>query len=441
MRRHLNLATTLIVSLVTVLLASSSSAEAQVLGTRRLKVAELVSSSAQISYEDSQNPLTIKHPGATHIKLNFSVFDIAPGDTVTVTSGDGNLSYRYPGDPSTQDPKYPGFWPLTIFGDTVTIRLNAADPSKSSKLFRGVEVARYFRGFSKRERQTINTPAIAVASLCGAKDYQPVECYAGQTQFEDEYEASNAVGILYAQGEQCTAWRVGPQPDTVITNEHCVENANELVGAEVWFGHQSACDGTSTGISAVIVTANQFLVSDAVMDLTLFTVNNPQSIETFGALEVDNRQAAVGEEIYIPQHPNDQKKQLAIFDSENNGQRCDVAENNHDGYGVDTDIAYTCDTEVGSSGAPVLSETNNKVIALHHFGGCLNSGARSDLFWPIIEPFLPTPLPVCDPYFESATILENLECTDYSTCESICGTCDIGDDMDDPFCLWCWRCE
>ena len=43
------------------------------------------------------------------------------------------------------------------------------------------------------------------------------------------------------------------------------------------------------------------------------------------------------------------------------------------------EIGYYCDTEGGNSGSPVLSRDTNKVIALHHYGGCLNSGARSDL--------------------------------------------------------------
>jgi hypothetical protein len=44
-----------------------------------------------------------------------------------------------------------------------------------------------------------------------------------------------------------------------------------------------------------------------------------------------------------------------------------------------TDVSYYCDTAGGSSGSPVLSRKTGKVVALHHFGGCPNSGVRADL--------------------------------------------------------------
>ncbi|WP_426509736.1 trypsin-like serine peptidase [Dactylosporangium sp. McL0621] len=41
-------------------------------------------------------------------------------------------------------------------------------------------------------------------------------------------------------------------------------------------------------------------------------------------------------------------------------------------------MSYYCDADGGSSGSPVISRRTNKVIALHHFGGCPNSGVRID---------------------------------------------------------------
>merc|ERR1711966_1852 len=54
-------------------------------------------------------------------------------------------------------------------------------------------------------------------------------------------------------------------------------------------------------------------------------------------------------------------------------------------------MKYTCDTEGGSSGSPVLSRTNNKIIALHHCGGGCNGnlGAPIYQFYSDIAPFLP----------------------------------------------------
>ena len=60
----------------------------------------------------------------------------------------------------------------------------------------------------------------------------------------------------------------------------------------------------------------------------------------------------------------------------------------YDGYAKDSDVSYYCDTEGGSSGSPVLSRKTDKVIALHHFGGCPNSGVRIDLIYNKIKSLL-----------------------------------------------------
>ena len=48
-------------------------------------------------------------------------------------------------------------------------------------------------------------------------------------------------------------------------------------------------------------------------------------------------------------------------------------------------MGYRCDTSPGSSGSPVLAGSSNKVIALHHLGGCPNEGARMNLIFNEIK--------------------------------------------------------
>ena len=61
---------------------------------------------------------------------------------------------------------------------------------------------------------------------------------------------------------------------------------------------------------------------------------------------------------------------------------------NYTGYAAGSDVSYYCDTEGGSSGSPVLSRATNKVVALHHFGGCPNSGVRADLLAAKLRQYL-----------------------------------------------------
>lgn len=94
-------------------------------------------------------------------------------------------------------------------------------------------------------------------------------------------------------------------------------------------------------------------------------------------LEIDDILPSLDDAIYIPQHPSGRDSELAIFDSSGDvGGLCHVwstGEGDSDNtcpYGANfKDFSYICDTEGGSSGAPVISAATNKVIGLHHCGG------------------------------------------------------------------------
>ena len=89
-------------------------------------------------------------------------------------------------------------------------------------------------------------------------------------------------------------------------------------------------------------------------------------------LEVDASIPTRNHKIYIPQHPRGRPKEIAMFD-DNGGGRCRIRSNNERGCTAgERDISYTCDTEGGSSGSPVISHTTHKVIGIHHCGGGCN---------------------------------------------------------------------
>src|SRR4029453_203410 len=97
-----------------------------------------------------------------------------------------------------------------------------------------------------------------------------------------------------------------------------------------------------------------------------------------GHPEIDDRAPGRGEELYIPQHPRGMPTVITTQDTSERSGNCAVSNPAYDGYDTDTDSSSYCDTEGGSSGSPVISRKTNKVIALHHFGGCPNSGVRMD---------------------------------------------------------------
>jgi hypothetical protein len=122
----------------------------------------------------------------------------------------------------------------------------------------------------------------------------------------------------------------------------------------------------------------QVLATNHVYDFTLFTVEDFAAVKKFGYLTLDTTRPAKGQELFVPQHPAGEPTRIAGALGEKAGT-CAVTDNAYDGYATDSDVAYYCDTAGGSSGSPVLSRRTGKVVALHHFGGCPNSGVRGDL--------------------------------------------------------------
>ncbi len=102
------------------------------------------------------------------------------------------------------------------------------------------------------------------------------------------------------------------------------------------------------------------------------------------------RKAFVHEEIYVPQHPNGYSKKISAFDSFQN-DRCKIRGFERNGCSPN-DMIYSCDTERGSSGSPVLSQITHKVVAIHNCGDrgdCRgNSGSPIYEFWHEISNLL-----------------------------------------------------
>ncbi|MBA3489772.1 MAG: trypsin-like peptidase domain-containing protein [Longispora sp.] len=114
---------------------------------------------------------------------------------------------------------------------------------------------------------------------------------------------------------------------------------------------------------------DQLIVSDDTLDFSLFSGKNFDNIRGSGYLELDERKPEKGEEIYIPQHPSGEVKELGITSDQECGANCKVDDPTYGGYAAASDVSYFCDTAGGSSGSPVLSRKTHKVIALHHFDG------------------------------------------------------------------------
>ncbi|MEV4511204.1 serine protease [Dactylosporangium sp. NPDC049525] len=319
--------------------------------------------------------MAVSFPGATYVKVHFGELALHPGDVVTVADPSGAEVYRY--QPATIGDG----WADSISGDTALVSVQHSPSAGSSLALEslsrpGVRVDQVTRGFTAAESAARSGQR--AESICGGSDdSRNAVCYRSTQPIA--YGRSKAVARLLINGaELCTTWRVGPN-NRLLTNNHCLATTEEVQSAEVWFDYACVqCDGPETP-RTVKTRGNRLLATDATLDFSLFTVDDFAGIERFGFLELDERQPQPGDEVYIPQHPKGVPTVIAMADPQEATGNCAVSDPRYDGYAPDTDVSYLCDTDGGSSGSPVISRRSNKVIALHHFGGCPNSGVRIDL--------------------------------------------------------------
>ncbi|MBU2971440.1 PKD domain-containing protein [Pseudoalteromonas sp. C2R02] len=379
---------TLMTALSTGVCAATTTANNSV-SEQKVNISDTVS---YIAIVDINNKIkTIHHADASFIKVNFTKLSLPLGAYIEVANE--NESYRYEAIDLQNGAEFSA---MSISADTLTITLVLEDDTQWQS-HHGVEIKNYSAGYSDFELAEHNlayentgTFDNSILSTCGVNERRDVACW--QQSNPVEYERSRPVARLLIGGRSlCTAWRVGPN-NHMFTNNHCIESAAEASQTEVWFDYQRTQCAFGSAKAPVKVMANQLLSTEATLDYTLFTVNDFAKIKQFGHFGLDINPQVQGQRIYIPQHGAGNPKELSIISDKNASGMCEIDQTKTTGRGYNTDAGYYCDTTGGSSGSPVLSAKTNKVVALHHLGGCprpdvLNRGARMELIWPKVANF------------------------------------------------------
>ncbi len=362
---------------------SPESATAESGGDGRQKVGELLSIDKLLGYGAPEREV-FHYPRASYVKVHFSRMAMLPGDYVTVSDAHGQESYRYDA-PRLLDGVATDRWAMSITGDTAVVEMHRGGGNLVGSLLGrlGVNVDQVARGYSRQEQARVpgSQPTAPgrtgrEESVCGSDESRDAVCYRSADPVA--YTRSKAIARLLINGtELCTGWRVGNK-NRMLTNNHCFDDSANAYETEVWFNYQCATCGGFQVFRPTKVWGDKVLATEHVLDFTLFTVENFRSVQKFGHLTLDTTRPVRGQELYVPQHPAGEPTRIAGRRGERAGT-CAVADPAFDGYAQDSDVSYYCDTEGGSSGSPVLSRKTNKVVALHHFGGCPNSGVRADL--------------------------------------------------------------
>src|SRR5262245_10952796 len=183
---------------------------------------------------------------------------------------------------------------MSVTGDTavVTLHTGLVDPTlRGSVTGMGARVDRVARGYSRAELGVVNqrsAPRGAAAvrraqptgreeSLCGRDDKSDAVCYR-ETEPVIYHRSKAVVRLLIGGVELCTGWRIGPN-NRLITNHHCFANGRGTHDTEVWFNYQCAACGGFPVFRSTKVWVDRVLVTDNVLDFTLFTVDNFAAVE------------------------------------------------------------------------------------------------------------------------------------------------------------------
>ncbi|WP_158584014.1 PKD domain-containing protein [Salinibius halmophilus] len=337
--------------------------------------------------------IIIAEPGASYLRVHFNELSIPQGMALEVRANDeirnehgevvGQTVVQYDHTASLNEQ---GRFATTIFfADQLTLRL-VGESSQAAR----VNVAAYDFGYPNPDSEDF--AVINPLKTVGGPDYQHAYTYANAasgTRENQAYTHRTPVGKLYMNNSVCTAWKVGGG-EYFMTNNHCIANQSEANGSEIVFNYERNATGPQ-----VRLAVDQVIATNDPLDFTLFTVKNLNAAKPFGHFGLDANRPANGSELYIVHHPRGWQKHISLFDDQYNGA-CRVKDNNV--YGSDyyrtTDISYSCDTEGGSSGSPVINAANNRVIALHHLGGSsANKGARIEEIWKEISGYFNGQLP------------------------------------------------
>lgn len=200
----------------------------------------------------------------------------------------------------------------------------------------------------------------------GSFDAEPASGYPKNSELRRLGRAVGRLDVAFARGVgYCTAFLISDQ--YLMTNAHCLEGGQvQAISFITGYVESGVEDGTKTytvGTTPVEISPSRDL------DFAILQVFGNPSAEwgrlTLAALEIDDTRDA-GMPLMVLGHPVFQVAPVPVPQALYVSRKECRATATKPRAGKK--LRHTCDTLVGNSGSPVLSDDSRQVIALHHAG-------------------------------------------------------------------------
>ena len=322
--------------------------------------------------------------GASFLKAHMVDVNLRAGDVLVLRSASGSVVEEIRG----RGPKDMGtFWALSAFGEELELEFRFSTTYEKAPF----RIDQVILG-----DPSMFEPARSPESVCSPENFDDVFCYQGDAGKWSNVMAS--VGVMTVGGNPvsalwCSGSNISPS-NYLLTNQHCVTSQGDCDTSEFVFKfYRTGCnsgapittDWEGFRCDDVVATSPFSSCDQGLNDLdySLCSVLGDPAA-TYGYASPDSTPITDGEAIYMIQHPAGRPHEIT------HGSGTDV-----DADGTVLRYYDTLDSEGGSSGSPIYREADDKLIGLHHCGGCESAGVgnrgmlMSDIY-PEIETFLCT---------------------------------------------------
>lgn len=323
----------------------------------------------------------VRMPEASFVKAHLGRLRLGPEDELLVSDGSGQTVYRVRGPVSA------ALWLPSAPGGTLRLEVFSAPGSTPW----GLSVDRVAFGVG------CASPGPWRSESCGADDSLDAVCYDADAA---RRVAGEAVGwMLMPYGTQywvcCTGFLVSPQGH-FLTNAHCIDDEMVAEGLEVGWKYQRPDCGSGDAAKESSSLGARLVTYDHALDYALLLLDAPNPAPQFGYLPLGSQVPAVGTPVWVPNHNLCGPKRFSVV-SDMDGGPVTVRAVDLDNItgGLGTDIGYWSDTEPGSSGSPVLDDSET-VVALNHLGPAPGFACSNDLMPQGVE--MAKILPAIAPY-------------------------------------------